>query len=82
MTLSRCPSLEWLVNNLEKAGGGDKALTRLGQIEDLEKEAENARNLRDSANRDLVEVQNQLSTVRTQINQAAATVITQRTRRY
>ena len=72
MILNKRPNLEWLVNNIEKAGGSDKALTRLGEIEDLEKEAEKARRGRDNANRDRVEAQNQLSAVRTQITQAAA----------
>ena len=71
--LTSIDKLERLANNIEKAGGDDKALTRLGEIEDLEKEAENARRGRDNANRDRVEAENRLSRVRTQINQAVAT---------
>jgi hypothetical protein len=73
MMLIKRPNLDWLLNNIEKAGGSDKALARLGQIEDLEKEAENARSVRDSTNRDRVEAENQLSAVLTQIDQAIAT---------
>jgi rubrerythrin len=73
LILIRLDKLERLANNLEKAGGSDEALARLGEIEDLDKEAENARRGRDSANRDRVEAENQLSAVRTQIVQAVAT---------